>query len=75
MSNPFIPRIGRPAPCKDCKERWVNEEGRCHDTCERYAQWRGEVQAANDKRSEYISTEGDANDYELNVRRRLRRGK
>lgn len=22
--------------CKNCPDRWVNETGRCHDTCEKY---------------------------------------
>lgn len=28
------------APCKDCKERWVNDKTSCHVTCERYKKWK-----------------------------------
>lgn len=28
------------APCKDCKERWVNDKTSCHVTCERYKEWK-----------------------------------
>lgn len=25
-----------PSPCDGCTERWVNENGTCHGSCERY---------------------------------------
>lgn len=24
------------SPCLNCPDRWVNETGRCHSTCEKY---------------------------------------
>lgn len=27
-------------PCGGCPDRWVNEGGRCHDSCERFKAWR-----------------------------------
>lgn len=31
--------------CKGCTKRWVNERGRCHDTCEEYLDARAEEDA------------------------------
>lgn len=31
------------APCRGCTDRWVNENGTCHSTCERYADFKAYV--------------------------------
>ena len=28
------------APCRDCKDRWITENDRCHSHCERYISWK-----------------------------------
>lgn len=30
---------GIKSPCMKCTERWVNETGRCHSTCEAYKEF------------------------------------
>lgn len=62
-------------PCKGCADRWVTADGRCHTTCTRYAQWRGEVQDAKSVRDAYINAQGDVAAYEVDVNRRFRRGR
>lgn len=69
-----VPGARSKCPCKGCDERWVTADGRCHTTCERYAQWRGEVQDAKSAREAYINTQSEANAYEVSVNKRFRRG-
>lgn len=33
------------SPCLDCKDRWINENGRCHSTCEKYIEFTKRVKA------------------------------
>ena len=42
-----------PSPCQGCKDRWVNETGRCHTTCEKYAEFKAKAAAEN----KYIAEE------------------
>lgn len=38
-------------PCKGCEERHTA----CHDHCERYKQWKAEIQAAHKKEKAYLA--------------------
>lgn len=54
-----VKRVSK-CPCKGCTERWVSEQGRCHSTCERYAEWKGEVDAAAQTMRDEINRTKDA---------------
>ena len=38
---------GLMSPCRDCKDRWINETGRCHSTCERYIEFKDKAKEIN----------------------------
>lgn len=35
------------SPCRDCADRWVNEEGTCHSVCEIYIEFKKDAVAYN----------------------------
>ncbi len=40
-------------PCMDCKIRHIL----CHSTCHSYREWRGDLDAINKERKQYISSQ------------------
>lgn len=37
------------APCQNCSDRWRNEQGSCHQNCQKYADYRKTVEQANEQ--------------------------
>ena len=55
--------------CFNCPDRWVNEEGRCHDSCDKYkAEHEKTENAAANKRKEKDSIYKSKN-YEKKIGR------
>lgn len=44
---PYIGAYKGKSPCLDCKDRWINETGRCHSNCERYLDFKAKVVECN----------------------------
>lgn len=44
---PLIGAFRGLSPCLDCKDRWINETGRCHSSCEKYLTFKKEASDYN----------------------------
>lgn len=40
---------GLKSPCMKCEDRWINETGRCHSTCEKYIEFAKKSREINNR--------------------------
>lgn len=69
---PFNAAYGQ-SPCKDCADRWVNADGRCHDSCARYAEWCAVVRTEKEKCAKNLAADCEVASYEVAVNRRMKK--
>ena len=49
----------RDPPCGGCEDRWLTDGGRCHDSCERFLQWKTAREANKAARRAALKEESD----------------
>ena len=47
-------------PCKDCKDRWVNETNTCHSVCEKYKDWKNYEKSQKEFFKEKMKLDSDS---------------
>lgn len=59
--------------CYKCPDRWVTDNGRCHDTCEKYQQAQKEWEEVKAKEREGKNEHAQFLSYRIDVKEKNRR--
>lgn len=64
MGKNYPSRLSDVSPCKDCAERHTA----CHDHCQRYKDWKAEMEKVKEARAKYLDTKDQ--EWQSLIRRR-----